>query len=730
MTRVLGRVLASRFRISTQLQAGIWGAVALTMAAALVGWFSFNRVGDEQNRVNEGSVPEMAAAFGVADYSGTLVAAGPQLTTAESPAEVALVASSIAQAHRDFEARLAVLERSGTGDERVQRLRALADSLIANIQAIETDMAKFFQLDARTQALRTELAELRSDLNNVVVPALDDQFFYTMTGYRELGEPRVRRADHFTETEFGRYRRLAEMQSDASIAEQLLSGAFTLSEAALIESLRERFEAAVGRIQRNLSGLRTAELRDEVAPVFDRLFDLGTGEQNGFDVLEQELRLAERQRELLASNRGIAVDLLAEVNSLVTSAQDGVQEATGASTQAILTGRILLLAISVISITGAVLIAWLFIGRVLSSRLQRLSDWMRRLAGGDLETQIQIGGRDEISDMAAALEVFRRHALEIQRLNLVEKLAEELQGKNDQLERVLADLQLAQDRIVTQQKLAALGELTAGVAHEIRNPLNFVKNFSESSEELLEEMNELLEESGEKMSADDREYVQEISSDLNENLKRILSHCERANRIVHDMLMMGRDSGERQMSSINNLLDEHSRLAYHSARASDPDFQLDLQYDFDDDVGELEVVPQDLGRVFLNIVSNACYATDERRRAAEEAGESYAPTLKLSSRRIDEGIEIRIKDNGTGMPDHVVEKIFNPFFTTKPTDRGTGLGLAMSSDIIRQHGGSIHVDTETGEYTEMLILLPLTPPEASAEDAAVGELSPEAAPAT
>ena len=722
MTAWLRRRLASRYQISTQLLLGIWGAVALTVAAGLVGWFSFNRVGDEQSRVNEGSVPELAAAFGVADYSSTLVAAAPRLTTAATPEDVARVAASIEEAYGALEAQLAVLERGAAEDERVQRIRAHADSLIANIEAIEADMAQFFDLSERSAALRLELAELRFRLDSVVIPAIDDQFFYAMTGYRSLGEPPAPRNEHFSETEFSSYRRLAEMQADASIAEQLLASASILSEPALLEALRERFEAAARRIQRNLAALESDALRAEVAPVFDQLLELGIGEETGFDLLASELQLIQQQRDLLASNQEITVDLIAEVNGLVSTAEASVEEATSASTQAIFTGRVLLLAISAVSVTGAVLIAWLFVGRFISSRLQQLSDWMRRLAGGDLETTVELSGRDEIAEMAAALEVFRQHALEIQRLNLVEKLANELQSKNDQLETALGDLQRAQDQIVSQQKLAALGELTAGVAHEIKNPLNFVKNFSEVSGELIEELSEILDEGGETLSADDRELIQEISSDLTDNLERIRSHGDRANHIVHDMLMMGRGSGDRQSTDINRLLDEHARLAYHSARATDTDFQLDLKQDLDPEVGELEVVPQDLGRVFLNMVSNACYATDEKRRGGGNSdGETYWPTLWLASRRGAEHIEIKIKDNGMGMPPDVIEKIFNPFFTTKPTDQGTGLGLAISNDIVRQHGGTIRVESEPGGFTEMTIAIPLNPPAAALAGATEGD---------
>ena len=437
------------------------------------------------------------------------------------------------------------------------------------------------------------------------------------------------------------------------------------------------------------------------------------GQDDGFDLLEQELRLVQRQQDLLALNRDIAVALVRDVDGLVGTARASAESATQASTQAILFGRTLLLVISGVSIGGALLIAWLFVGRVILRRLQMLSNWMRRMAGGDLEAKVEIGGRDEVADMAAALEVFRRHALEVQRLNLVEKLAEELQGKNEQLESVLADLERAQDQIVMREKLAALGELTAGVAHEIRNPLNFVKNFSEVSEELLDELKETLDEVAEDLDDEQKDLIEEISGDLVSNLERIRSHGERANRIVHDMLMMGRGSGESQVTDLNGLLDEYAKLAFHSARATDPNFQLDMQQDLDPNVGEIEVIPQDLGRVFLNMVGNACHATEEKRTASEQDGadgQRYMPTLWIASKRREEDIEIRIKDNGNGIPPEIIESIFNPFFTTKPTGQGTGLGLAMSSDIVREHGGAIEVESEPGEFTEMIITLPLVPP--------------------
>ena len=718
---MIGKFLALRFRISTQLYVVIGAAVALTVAASLVGWFSFNRVGEVQSRVNEGSVPELGAAFGVAQHSSTLVTAAPRLTSAVNPEDLEASIELIEDSHLALEGEIDALAERGTEDERVQRIRDHANSLVLNIHLVTESMNDLFLVRDQSEELRDQLNNVNTRLDATVVPAVDNQYFYTMTGYRNIGEPPAIPDFYFSVDEVSLYRNLAELQADANVATQLLVSVFSVSEAPLIEPLRERFEAIAGQIDRKVSVLGDNQVRAVLTPIFTWLFDLGTGDGNAFDLRAQELTIVDSQQVLLDANRDIAAELVGEVDGLVNAAHLSVQGATEASTQAILTGRTLLLAISASSVAGALIISWQFVGRVLLRRLGMLSDWMRRMARGDLEAQVEIGGKDEVADMAAALEIFRQHALEVQRLNLVEQLAQELQSKNDELESVLEDLQRAQDQIVMREKLAALGELTAGVAHEIRNPLNFVNNFSEVSEELLTELNEILDEGAESMEAEQRGQIQDISQDLSSNLERIRTHGSRANRIVNDMLMMGRGSGELRLTDINGLVDEYSKLAYHSARATNPEFQLDLQTDFDPDVGELDVVPQDLGRVFLNMVNNSCHATHQKRMARVEAGkggEQYFPTVWLTTRRQEEQLEVRIRDNGDGIPDDVMDKIFNPFFTTKPTDQGTGLGLAISSDIIRQHGGSISASSEKGEYTEMVVQLPLVNTGVAAEDGA------------
>ena len=278
------------------------------------------------------------------------------------------------------------------------------------------------------------------------------------------------------------------------------------------------------------------------------------------------------------------------------------------------------------------------------------------------------------------------------------------------MQSVLEELGQAQDQIVAREKLAALGEVTAGVAHEIRNPLNFINNFSAASGELLEEMAEIMEEFVGELPEEQKDLIDEINQDLNDNLERIQNHGKRANRIVQDMLLMGRGGGETQLTSINELIHEHSLLAYHSARAQDPEFQVTLEEEFDPDMGQLEVVPQDLGRVFLNFVANAGYATNKKQKELMESGSvgDYFPTVILKTRRTDDSAILSVRDNGSGIPPDVAAKIFDPFFTTKPTNEGTGLGLALSNDIVREHGGTITVNTEPDEYTEMVVELPLT----------------------
>lgn len=339
-------------------------------------------------------------------------------------------------------------------------------------------------------------------------------------------------------------------------------------------------------------------------------------------------------------------------------------------------------------------------------RTVALELWIRHMGEGNLDYRVQLSGNDEVNEAADALEKLRQRSIEALQLDLVRKLSEDLQAKNEELEEVLSELRQTQDQIILRQKLVELGELTAGVAHEIRNPLNFMKNFSEASEELVAELRDTLNRHAEDLNDDERALVVGITDELAENMSRMRAHGERADRTVQDMAMIGRGGGKPQPVGINDLLNDRAMIAFHSAQAFDEDFSIDIRSDCDPNVGELKVVPEDMGRVFFNVVGNACAAMDEKRRAVGGDGDSYQPTLSLSTMQTGDEVIIRIRDNGSGIPGDAMDKIFNPFFTTKPSGTGVGLGLSFCNDVVRQYGGSIEAESQPGEFTEMTIRLP------------------------
>jgi two-component system NtrC family sensor kinase len=284
------------------------------------------------------------------------------------------------------------------------------------------------------------------------------------------------------------------------------------------------------------------------------------------------------------------------------------------------------------------------------------------------------------------------------------RLLNELRMRTEELSQSLDDLRAAQGRLVQTEKLASLGQLTAGIAHEIKNPLNFVNNFSTLSAELTDELNDLLKSAplGDRM----RGEVDELTGLLKSNLEKVVQHGKRADSIVKNMLLHSREgSREHRPADINSLLDESLNLAYHGARAEKGEFNITLQRDFDADAGIIELFPQEITRAFLNLIANGVYAAT--RRKTEDNEPDFKPTLRATTKNLGTTVEIRIRDNGRGIPAEVQEKMFNPFFTTKPAGEGTGLGLSMTHDIIvKQHGGRIDVATEPGQFTEFTIVLP------------------------
>jgi signal transduction histidine kinase len=273
-----------------------------------------------------------------------------------------------------------------------------------------------------------------------------------------------------------------------------------------------------------------------------------------------------------------------------------------------------------------------------------------------------------------------------------------LQTEKKRAEDALKELRSTQTQLIQSEKMASLGELTAGIAHEIQNPLNFVNNFSEVSTELVDEMNE-------EILKGNLEEAQQIAADLKENLSKINHHGKRAGDIVRGMLQHSRSSsGQKELTDINALADEYFRLAYHGLRAKDKSFNASMHTDFDQTIGMVNIIPQDIGRVILNLITNAFYVVNEK---AKSGIENHKPTVSVSTKKIGDKVLISVKDNGNGIPQKILDKIFQPFFTTKPTGQGTGLGLSLSYDIIKAHGGELKVETNEGKGAEFIISIPL-----------------------
>ncbi|HEY6063106.1 MAG TPA: ATP-binding protein [Chitinophagaceae bacterium] len=344
----------------------------------------------------------------------------------------------------------------------------------------------------------------------------------------------------------------------------------------------------------------------------------------------------------------------------------------------------------------------------MNPQLQAISDAIQHSAGlPESEKEILIQAVKD-ADKSQTMAQFRLTRLENDKQTLtimleesiqdLEKKRKDVESSHEALQKTLEELKAAQAQLIQSEKMASLGELTAGIAHEIQNPLNFVNNFSEVSNELLDEMKTELDEGN-------TEEAKSLADDVKQNLEKILHHGKRADGIVKGMLQHSRSSsGVKEPTDINALADEYLRLAYHGLRAKDKSFNAAMKTDYDENIGLIKIMPQDMGRVFLNLITNAFYAVTEKKKLQPEG---YEPVVSVATKKISGVIEIRVKDNGNGIPQKVLDKIFQPFFTTKPTGQGTGLGLSLSYDIVKAHGGDLKVETKEGEGTTFIVQIPI-----------------------
>jgi two-component system NtrC family sensor kinase len=339
--------------------------------------------------------------------------------------------------------------------------------------------------------------------------------------------------------------------------------------------------------------------------------------------------------------------------------------------------------------------------------LKQLDRSIASITHGELDVAIPRSGVPEIAGMTKTLGMLRDSLIERDRLGRERQQAEmETRAARDTAEAALHDLKAAQANLIQAEKMASLGQLTAGIAHEIKNPLNFVNNFASLSIGLLDELHEVAAPALASLDERQRREVDETTDMLIGNLKRIVEHGKRADNIVKSMLEHSRGvTGERREVDLNGLIDEALNLAYHGARAHDQGFNIILERDFDQALPAVELAPQEITRVFLNLFGNGFYAANKRARENDDG--SFRPALTVATRGAGDAVEVTVRDNGTGIPSEIKDKLFLPFFTTKPTGEGTGLGLSISYDIItQQHGGTITVESEPGSFTEFTVRLP------------------------
>ncbi len=429
------------------------------------------------------------------------------------------------------------------------------------------------------------------------------------------------------------------------------------------------------------------------AGVDQALADLAGGENGVFAVRGNHLILQSQIGELSTRFEAASQELDTTVTTLVGSASVRSNEALASAAATFDFGRVLLAVISVGSVLAATLASWLWVGNGLIRRLARLSDRMRLMARGDLETPIPEVGPDEVGELADALEVFREHALEVQRLNLVEQLYGELRQANEEMTRMQA-------RLVANEKLASLSELVGGIAHEISNPLNFVTNFSEGSMELFEELTEILDRYRDVVSAEDAKTMDEVRDELADSLNRVQDHGGRVMGIVERMRAFGGVGGNPVLTDVNEALMVGVEAECIKFEAGKGGMRVPPTFDLDASIGDVMLSPHDFAEAVGNIVTNACFAMRSKK---ESLGDGYEPALLITSRRNGDEIEVRIRDNGPGIPEDETDRVFDLFYSTHQGAMGSGLGLPLASDVARRAGGDLTVNSVHGEYAEFVM---------------------------
>lgn len=674
-----------------------------------------------QRNITERHIPGLSAAIKVGQESVALANIATRLRSASSNREVQEV-RTLTDAHSErLSEILQQLEGIASGEEMpvLEEFKSLTQDLQRNLDKLEKSALISINI-RRIMDKRVSVAvRTAREFDNMLVSRIDDQTFYLDTGWRSLTQKTPSSAAARLRNDgVNYYRSLLSLRAQIQTAANLMSEAVQYASFDMLQPLRERFKAALGICERLLASIKDKKFAAIANEKYQVIHALGAGENTledtGGELFAKMGEVYDEEQEqeaLLRSNEEIVETLSLKTEDLIEEIQDKSRETSEHFSGAIIDGRNMFLAVNIITVIFAFFVGFIMVRKNLIARIKRLSSTMLTMSKGNLKTSLDVSGNDEIADMANSLEVFRKYAYEAQKLELVEKLAEEVQEKNSALESVISKLKQTQQQVILQEKLASLGQLTSGIAHEIKNPLNFITNFSLVSKDLLEDISREIAEIGKSIDKESREFIEEVLRDLYGNMEKINFHGQRANDIVKGMLQHSRggDSGGMEEINFHRFLDSTVNLAYQGKRSGSKDFNVDIKKNYTEEVDKININPQDISRVILNIVTNACDALDEKAKSGKH--KDFNPTIWIETAKkgeLDSPIlEIKVRDNGPGVPEKLEKKIFDPFFTTKPTDKGTGLGLSLSHDIVVKHNGRLKL-TRLDEGTEFTVEIPIS----------------------
>ncbi|MDE3270363.1 MAG: ATP-binding protein [Pseudomonadota bacterium] len=710
-----------RFPISLQLYVTFGVFVGLTVLASLSGRYYLVEMDKIQKTITERHIPELSAAIQVGQESVALANIATRIRSASSHREVQ-EARTLTDAHSERLGEiLQQLEAISAGEERpvLDKFKRLTQDLQQNLDELENSALisiNIRQLMDERVALAVKTAR---EFDNLLVNRIDDQTFYLDTGWRSLTQKTPSSAvARLRNDGVNYYRSLLSLRAQIQTATNIMSEAVQYASYDMLQPLRERFEAALGTCARLLTSIKDKKFAAVATKKYEIIRTLGAGDNKLEDTsgeLFAQMASAyteeQKQESLLQSNADIVSTLALKTEDLIDEIQDKSKETSEHFSDAIIDGRNIFLAVNIATIIFAFFVGFIMVRKHLIGRIKRLSSAMLTMSKGNLKTSLDLSGNDEISDMANSLEVFRKYAFEAQKLELVEKLAKEVQHKNSELENVINKLKQTQQQVVMQEKLASLGQLTSGIAHEIKNPLNFITNFSLVSKDLLEDISRELADIGKAIEKESRDFIEEVLRDLYGNMEKINFHGQRANDIVKGMLQHSRggDVGGVEEIDFHRFLDSTVNLAYQGKRSGSKDFNVDIKKNYGDAIDKVKLNPQDMSRVVLNVVTNACDALDEKSKNAQTP-KDFSPTIWIETAKVgsseNPSLMIKVRDNGPGVPEKLAKKIFDPFFTTKPTDKGTGLGLSLSHDIVAKHNGTLKLK-RLDEGTEFTIEIPI-----------------------